>query len=232
MRAGPGRVLFRVELDSEIGKGFRPSIRRSGDWGIGSRNEDHFMTSAAQRLSLEEAIVDTVREPLIVLDEALRVVVASRSFYRAFDVTRLETEGRFLHELGNGQWDIPALRERLAEVIPHHTTIEEFEVEHDFPTLGRRTMLLNARKVFYEGNNSTSLLVAIEDVTERRTLEREKDEFLREKDELLRQKDLLLQEMNHRVNNSLQIIASILLLKAQTVQSADTRRHLKEAHER
>lgn len=153
------------------------------------------MTSAAQRRSLEEAIVDTVREPLIVLDEGLRVLVASRSFYRAFDVTPQETEGRPLYELGNGQWDIPALRERLAEVIPRHTTIEEFEVEDDFPMIGRRTMLLNARKVFYEGINSTSLLVAIEDVTERRTLEREKDEFLREKDELLRQKDLLLQEM-------------------------------------
>ena len=86
-------------------------------------------------------------------------------------------------------------------------------------------MLLNARKVFYEGNNSTSLLVAIEDVTERRALEREKDE-------LLRQKDLLLQEMNHRINNSLQIIASILLLKAHTVQSEETRRHLQDAHER
>jgi chemotaxis protein methyltransferase CheR len=190
------------------------------------------MTSAEHRRSLEEAIVDTVREPLIVLDGELNVVVGSRSFYRAFDVTPQETEGRPLCQLGNGQWDIPALRKALAEVIPHHTTIEEFEVEHDFPTIGRRTMLLNARKVFYEGNNSTSLLVAIEDVTERRALEREKDEFLREKDELLRQKDLLLEEMNHRVNNSLQIIASILLLKAQTVQSEDTRRHLRDAHER
>jgi two-component sensor histidine kinase len=161
------------------------------------------MSSAEHRRSLEEAIVDTVREPLIVLDDALRVVVASRSFYRAFDATRQETE----------------------EIIPRHTTIEAYEVEKDFPTIGHRTMLLNARKVFYEGNNSTSLLVAIEDVTERRTLEREKDE-------LLRQKDLLLEEMNHRVNNSLQIIASILLLKAQTVQSEEIRKHLRDAHER
>src|SRR5437016_1213464 len=183
------------------------------------------MTEANQRRSLEEAIVDTVREPLIVLDEAMRVVVASRSFYRAFAVTPRETEGRPLYELGNGQWDVPTLRERLAEVIPHHTTIEEFEIEHDFPAIGRRTMLLSARKVFYEGNNSTSLLVAIEDVTERRALERDKDE-------LLRQKDLLLREMKHRINNSLQIIASILLLKAHTVQSAETRRHLQDAHER
>src|SRR5690349_9405150 len=183
------------------------------------------MTGAKQRRSLEEAIVDTVREPLVVLDDALRVVVASRSFYRAFAVTPEDTEGRFFYELGTGQWNIPALRELLTAIIPHHTTIEEFEVEHDFPRIGRRTMLLNARKIFYEGNNSTSLLVAIEDVTERRTLEREKDE-------LLRQKDLLLREMNHRINNSLQIIASILLLKAHTVQSAETRRHLQDAHER
>ena len=190
------------------------------------------MTSAAQRRSLEEAIVDTVREPPIVLDDALRIVVGSRSFYRAFNVTPQETEGRLLYELGNGQWDIPALRKLLEDIIPLHTTIEAYEVEHEFPSIGQRTMLLNARKVFYEGNGSTSLLLAIEDVTERRTLEREKDEFLREKDELLRQKDLLLQEMNHRVNNSLQIIASILLLKAQTVQSEEIRRHLRDAHER
>ena len=183
------------------------------------------MTEAKQRRSLEEAIVDTVREPLVVLDSDLRVIVASRSFYRAFAVSSQETEGRLLRELGDGQWDIPALHELLAAVIPDHTTIEDFEVEHHFPMIGRKIMLLNARKVFYEGNNSTSLLVAIEDVTERRALEREKDD-------LLRQKDLLLQEMNHRINNSLQIIASILLLKAHTVRSEETRRHLQDAHER
>jgi two-component sensor histidine kinase len=183
------------------------------------------LISAEHRRSLEEAIVDTVREPLVVLDSALRVEVASRSFYQTFNVTPEETAGRLLYELGNGQWNIPALRKLLESIIPDHTTIEAHEVDHDFPTLGRRMMLLNARKVFYEGNGSTSVLLAIEDVTERRALEREKDE-------LLRQKDLLLQEMSHRVNNSLQIIASILLLKAQTVQSEETRQHLKDAHER
>jgi len=183
------------------------------------------VTSAEQHRSLEEAIVDTVREPLLVLDGEFRVVAASRSFYRTFNVTPQETEGRSLYELGDGQWNIPALRKLLEEIIPRYTTIEGFEVEHEFPTIGRRTMLLNARKVFYEGNNSTNLLLAIEDVTDRRALERDKDE-------ILRQKDLLLQEMNHRINNSLQIIASILLLKAQTVQSEETRRHLEDAHER
>jgi PAS domain S-box-containing protein len=139
------------------------------------------MTGAKQRRSLEEAIVDTVREPLIVLDEAMRVLIASRSFYSAFQVTKQEAEGRSLFELGNGQWNIASLRERLGKIIPDHATIEGFEVEHDFPTLGQRTMVLNARKVFYEGNGSTSLLLAIEDVTERRVLERDKDEFSQRK---------------------------------------------------
>ena len=187
--------------------------------------DDYPITSVPGRRRLEQAIVDTVREPLVVLDGDLRVVIASRSFYLAFKVTRDEVEGRMLYQLGNGQWDIPALRTLLQEIIPRHSTMEEYEVDHEFPGIGRRTMLLNARKVFYEGNNSMSLLLAIEDVTERRALEREKDA-------LLEQKDLLLREMNHRVSNSLQIIASILLLKAHTVQSVETRRHLEEAHER
>lgn len=181
--------------------------------------------SAAGRRTLEQAIVDTVRDPLLVLDEELRVVTASRSYYSAFRVNPTETEGRLLFELGNRQWDIPELRKLLVDIIPRHTTIEKYEVEHEFPSIGRRTMLLNARKIFYEGNGATSLLLAIEDDTERRRLEREKDD-------LLNQKDLLLREMSHRVNNSLSIIASILLLKAATVQSDDTRRHLREAHER
>ena len=177
------------------------------------------------RRTLEHAIVDTVREPLIVLDPDLRVLIASRSYYLTFLENPEQVEGRKFDELGDGQWNIPALRTLLMDIIPRHTTVDEYEVVHDFPGLGRRTMLLNARKVFYQGNSSTSVLLAIEDVTQRRALERDKDE-------LLRQKDLLIREMNHRVNNSLQIIASILLLKAQTVPSEETRRHLREARDR
>jgi len=183
------------------------------------------LASATGRRSLEQAIVDTVRDPLLVLDEELRVVSASRSYYSVFRVNRTETEGRLLFELGNGQWNIPELRKRLGDIIPQDSTLEKYEVELEFPSIGWRTMLLNARKVYYEGNGATNLLLAIEDDTVRRTLEREKDE-------LLTQKDLLLREMSHRVNNSLSIIASILLLKAATVQSDETRRHLREAHER
>ena len=183
------------------------------------------LATVAHGHSLAEAIVDTVREPLIVLDRDLRVIAASRSFYRTFGEEPGTTEGRMLFDLGDGQWNIPALRIVLQDIIPKHSTVEAYEVEHEFPTLGRRVMLLNARRVLDETGSDSALLVAIEDVTQRRDAEREKDE-------LFQQKEVLLQEMQHRVANSLQIIASILLLKARTVQSEEIRLHLQDAHQR
>jgi two-component sensor histidine kinase len=181
--------------------------------------------SIAHGHALAEAIVDAVREPLLVLDVDLRVIAASRSFYRTFAVAPRETEGRLLFDLGDGQWNIPGLRTLLEDIIPKRRTVEAYEVEHEFPTIGRRVMLLNARRVFFEDGSPTAILLAIEDVTRRREADREKDE-------LLQQKEVLLQEMQHRVANSLQIIASILLLKARTVQSEETRHHLRDAHQR
>jgi chemotaxis protein methyltransferase CheR len=178
-----------------------------------------------QARTLADAIVDTVHEPLVVLDRNLRVVAASRSFYQTFAVAPGETQGRLFYELANGQWSIPALRKLLEEVIPQHRIVEGYEIEHDFASIGRRTLLLNARQVFDEANPSSALLLAMEDITGRRAAEREKDDLLREK-------EMLLEEMRHRVANSLQIIASILLLKARTVQSEETRRHLQDAHQR
>jgi two-component sensor histidine kinase len=187
---------------------------------------DHSSLSAiTDGHTLAEAIVETVRESLLVLDRDLRVVAASRSFYRTFRVEPQTTEGRMLYDLGDGQWNIPALRDLLENVIPKHRTIEAYEVEHEFPAIGRRMMLLNARQVFDDKHRGSILLLAIEDVTERREAEREKDD-------LLQQKEMLLQEMQHRVANTLQIIASILLLKARTVQSEETRVHLHDAHQR
>jgi chemotaxis protein methyltransferase CheR len=174
--------------------------------------------------ALAQAIVNTVREPLLVLDEDLRVVAASRSFYRTFEASPRETEGRLLFELGDGQWDIPGLRVLLEKIISEHGMMEAYAVEHDFPGIGRRTMLLNARQVFHDGDPHT-LLLAIEDVTKTGAAERELKE-------LLQQKEILLQEMQHRVANSLQIIASILLIKARSVQSEETRLHLQDAHKR
>jgi two-component sensor histidine kinase len=177
-----------------------------------------------------EAIVNTVREPLVVLDQDLRVVAASRSFYRTFKVTRDNTEGKLLYDLGGGEWNIPKLCSLLATILAAHGpieagAIEAYEIEHDFPCIGRRTMCLNARKVFYETGSRANILLGIEDITERLKL-------VAEKDDLLRQKDVLFEELQHRIANSLQIIASIIMMKAKTVESHEARHHLQDAHQR
>ena len=116
-------------------------------------------------------IVDTVREPLLILDAALRVRSANRAFYQTFHVSPGETEGRLIYELGNGQWDIPALRTLLEDIVPQSSVFNDFELEYDFPTIGRKVMLLNARKL-RPGDHSEFLVLAMEDVTERRYAER------------------------------------------------------------
>jgi two-component sensor histidine kinase len=197
--------------------------------GTGFREQFAAITDA---WTLAQGIVDTVREPVLVLDKDLRVIAASRSFYSAFKVSPEDTNGRLLYALGDGQWDIPKLRVLLEKIIPEQGVMEGYEVEHEFPGLGSRTICLNARQVFYEGGAGTTILLGMEDVTERRILEREKDHLLREKDGLLREKETLLEELQHRIANSLQIIASIILMKARAVQSEETRFHLEDAHKR
>jgi len=182
--------------------------------------------------TLAEAIVDTIHEPFIVLDAQFRVLAASRSFYETFDVDPEHTIGNLLYGLGDGQWDIPALRVLMETIIPEKAAMDGFEVDHDFPGLGRRIMLLNARKVLYETSPDTTILLAFTDITARRAIELEKEELLEKTEDLLRQKQVLLQEMQHRVANSLQIIASILMLKARLVTSEETRHHLEDAHQR
>ncbi|MEJ0094484.1 MAG: PAS domain-containing protein [Methylocella sp.] len=120
-------------------------------------------------------IVETVRSALLVLDANLCVISANRAFYRLFEVKADETIGRRIYELGNGQWDIPALRHLLEIVIPAEEAIEAFEVEHEFETIGRRSLVLNARKVFRPGNSTPFLLIAIDDVTAAEDARRESE---------------------------------------------------------
>ncbi|MGO4736530.1 sensor histidine kinase [Bosea sp. 2KB_26] len=181
---------------------------------------------------LAQAIVDTIAEPFVVLDDQLRVVKANNAFCTAFHVDRDEMAGRPLASLGDGQWDIAALRVLLDGIIPGHAVLEGFEIEHECPHFGRRIILLNARQLVDEDGAAKKILLTCTDITARRAVEREKEELLKQTEELLRQKDVLLQEIQHRVANSLQIIASILLLKARAVSSEETRRHLKDAHQR
>ena len=142
-----------------------------------------------------QGIVDTIPEPLLVLDRDLRVENASRAFFEVFRVDRDETIGRFLYELGNGEWNIPALRRLLEDVIPKSAAIVDYEVEHVVPGCGRRTMLLTAHRLFHPDNNSRTLLLSIVDATERHRLEAEKD--------------LLFGELQHRMKNLLAMVQAL-----------------------
>ncbi|MCI0744633.1 MAG: ATP-binding protein, partial [Verrucomicrobia subdivision 3 bacterium] len=134
-------------------------------------------------LDFAQSTVDTVREPLLVLDGELRVRSAGRSFYNTFGASPAETIGRYIYDLGNGQWNIPKLRELLEHILPENAQFNDFEVEHNFENLGPRTMLLNARRLEDAASGSRWILLAIEDVTERKRA-----------DELLQQRTDKLQE--------------------------------------
>ncbi|MGD0280484.1 MAG: PAS domain S-box protein, partial [Smithella sp.] len=130
-------------------------------------------TSLNEALEYAGSIINTVHEPLIVLDHDLRVITASRSFYEFFKVKPGETEGQLIYDLGDKQWDIPKLRELLEIILPQKTTFDNYEVEHDFATIGRRTMLLHARQIKRASGKERIILLSIEDITENKRVELE-----------------------------------------------------------
>jgi two-component system CheB/CheR fusion protein len=146
-----------------------------------------------------QAIYESLRVPLLVLSPDLRVRSANAAFYETFKVTPNETDGRLVYDLGNGQWNIPKLRELLGEVLPHNNVFENFEVEHEFDSLGRRVMLLNGRRL----DEMQMILLSLEDITERKHWEEHQQ--------------LLVSELSHRVKNTLATVQSIA---AQTIRNA------------
>ncbi|MFC1509083.1 chemotaxis protein CheB [Candidatus Omnitrophota bacterium] len=114
---------------------------------------------------LAKNIVETIREPLLILDSEMNVNSANSAFYQMFKVTSQETEGEFIFDLGNHQWDIPELRRLLVDVLPHKKTIEHYELKADFPHIGQRVMLLNARQIVRKKGSKKFILLAIEDIT-------------------------------------------------------------------
>lgn len=153
-------------------------------------------TEAERNWALAQNIVDTVRDPLLILEQDMSVAVASRSFLDLFGVPASEVEGRRLQDLGEGQWDVAALSNLLARVLPHDEKVDGLLLEDDFPGIGRRVFKINARKVFRPGDHITRLLVVFEDATDAVLLDRHRD--------------LLAAELAHRIKNSLQIISSFV----------------------
>ncbi len=145
---------------------------------------------------LTKSIVDTIRDPLVVLENDMTIVTASRSFLTIFGITEAETRGRRVAELGQHQWDVPALRHLMEKVLPENKPIESFEIEDDFPGLGRRVFNLNARKISQVGNHTHRMLLVFEDITDRKQ---------RERDALT-----LTSEISHRIKNNLQIVVGLI----------------------
>jgi PAS domain S-box-containing protein len=129
-------------------------------------------------IEIFDNILGSVREPLVVLDSDLKVVKANHSFYRTFKVKPEETEGLLIYDLGNRQWDIPKLRELLEDILPQNSIFNDFEVEHNFETIGRKIMHLNARRIYRESQQTQMILLAIEDVTEREYYKRHLEELV------------------------------------------------------
>ncbi len=259
--AGRAALTVRIEHDGTIYGLLSASVPRklaaeeeeqnlfaevAGDIAFGLHNitveENQRQAEKAVQIAREyaDSIVSTIREPLVILDKDLRVVSAGRSFYTTFQVTPEETEGQLIFNLGNLQWDVPALRKLMEEVLPEKTTIEDYEVEHNFETVGERTMLLNARKIRREGDEEL-ILLAIEDITVRKQAEEElkaanqqldaRNQQLRAGEQQLRAHEQQLQAANQQLNaGNQQLIASEQQLRAANQQLRATEQELRSVN--
>lgn len=122
-------------------------------------------------------VVDTLREPFLILDEELKVISANKTFYAIFQVVKEETEGKRVYDLGNGQWNISKLKILLEDILPKNTYFEDFKVEHEFPKIGHRIMMLNARRIYTSDEEKPIMLLAIEDITRQKLLEDQLKEY-------------------------------------------------------
>jgi len=137
-------------------------------------------------MEIFDSIRGSIREPLMVLDSDLKVVKANHSFYRTFNANPEQTEGMLIYDLGNRQWDIPKLKELLEGILPQNSILNDFEVEHNFETIGRKIMHLNARRIYREATQTELILLAIEDVTEREYYKRHLEEIVENRTAQLR----------------------------------------------
>lgn len=182
-------------------------------------------TSATIAESLTLAVIAASTGPLLLLDGSLNIIAASTSFGTTFGLASANVAGRTLAELGVGEWAAPQLGALLAATASGSAEVDAYELDWERPGHDACRLVLNARKLAYEDSETVRVLVSIADVTQIRLTERLRDEALHDK-------DVLLQELQHRVANSLQIVASVLLQSAKRVNSDDSRRHLYDAHHR
>jgi PAS domain S-box-containing protein len=178
IKDGQGNTCYFIGVQNDITRRKKAELDLKHQKDVMEQRVEERTRSLKESEDYLASIVQTVRESLIVLDPDLKVLSVNDHFFKTFKVTREETEGKMLYELGNGQWNIPRLKELLESILPTNNPVEEFEVEHDFPHIGRKLMVLNAHRVELEGQFRDRILIAIEDITDRREIERRKDDFL------------------------------------------------------
>ncbi|MGZ9098995.1 MAG: sensor histidine kinase [Brevundimonas sp.] len=176
-------------------------------------------------LSLAMAVVGSSTAPLLLLDGDLNIIAASASFFTTFDIDPAGAAGESLFSLGGGEWNLPRLRSLLTATLSGAADVEAYEMDLRSERLGARSLLLNAHLLNFGDGSQVRVLLGVSDVTDARANEKLKDDLLREK-------AILLQEVQHRVANSLQIIASVILQSARKVQSEESRTYLQDAHSR
>ncbi len=169
------------------------------------RAKDTAEAESLRNWHLTQSIVDTIRDPLVVLEYDMTIVMASQAFLKMFGITEAEARGRRLSELGQHQWDVPALGRLMEKVLPDDTSIEGFEIEDDFPGLGRRVFNLNARKISRPGNHIHRLLLVFEDITDRKQRERDAE--------------TLTNEISHRIKNNLQLVVGLIAFESRSASA-------------
>ncbi len=186
---------------------FLPLLQRAIDAALDAvmlrRAKEAAEAESKLNWQLTQSIVDTIRDPLVVLERDMTIVTASKAFLTIFGITEAETHGRRVSELGQRQWDVPALRDLMERVLPENKPIENFEIEDDFPGLGRRIFNLNARKISRPGNQVHRMLLVFEDVTDRKQRERDAQ--------------ILTNEISHRIKNNLQLIVGLIAYEARSM---------------
>jgi PAS domain S-box-containing protein len=173
-----GKVTYFIGVQNDITRRKKAELELKQQQEVMERKIDERTKSLKENEEYLGSIIQTVRESLVVLDPQLKVLSVNDHFLKTFKVTKEETEGVILYKLGNGQWDIPKLKELLESILPTNNPVEEFEVEHEFPHIGKKLMLLNAHRIEFESQFKDRILIAIEDITDRREIERRKDDFL------------------------------------------------------
>ncbi len=178
IHSNTAQFIPHATVQEAVQKRIVPTDHSSIFPGIDMNELKHSLDLLKYALDYSEAIVDTVRLPLVVLNKQLHVLTANRAFYDTFRLTPQETENQSVYTLNNHAWNIPRLKVLLEKILPKDTHFEDYEVDIDLPSIGRRTILLNARRTYRQVNSTEAILVAFEDVTDRRQLDKQKDDFI------------------------------------------------------